>query len=135
MLTCEYALNKEAGHDLSVLHLSMQRANSWHAGLCYATIGNAFYARKSDAPGHAQPVKAQQLGFTNVESELRNAISVAYGGDAYARSSSVPSTHVVKLTSCAGSCMCCHASHNTSCYSLHLLHQPGLLLSCNEYYD
>lgn len=81
----------------------MQKISSWHAGLCYATIGNAFYARKSDAPGHAQPIKAQQVGFTDVENELRKAISAAYGGDAYARSSLLPSTHAVDLTSCAGS--------------------------------
>lgn len=91
MVILDYALNQEAGHDLSILHLSMQKANSWHAGICYATIGNAFYARKSDAPGHAQPIKAQHVGFTNVESELQKAISVAYGGDAYARSLLLPS--------------------------------------------
>ncbi|KAL3144033.1 hypothetical protein ABBQ32_003837 [Trebouxia sp. C0010 RCD-2024] len=55
------------------------------AGSIYAQIGNAIYARISDAPGHAKPIKAQEVGFANMETDLQKAISVAYGGNAFAR--------------------------------------------------
>ena len=84
----------------------MPKTSSRHAGLCYAKAGNAVYARISDAPGHAKPMEAHKVGFTNVDSEVKKAISLAYGGDAYAR---LPSVSAANITTCAGAFTGCYA--------------------------